>query len=157
MARYWCTLQAAKTFFSFPGYGRMVLSVFQIRLCKWFWSDFRKPCTCVQLGANVWYCRQISNCILQKWFIIRLFTICIYNLQLYTLLLHILGLFLSIYGNAIFSKKEICLYGRKRTRQFRELGLTISYYRKLKGLTQTQLAESVGLSRTHISNIEAPR
>ena len=43
----------------------------------------------------------------------------------------------------------------KRTRQFRELGLTISYYRK--GLTQTQLAESVGLSRTHISNIEAPR
>ena len=45
----------------------------------------------------------------------------------------------------------------KRTRQFRELGLTISYYRKLKGLTQTQLAESVGLSRTHISNIEAPR
>ena len=42
----------------------------------------------------------------------------------------------------------------KRTRQFRELGLTISYYRRL---TQTQLAESVGLSRTHISNIEAPR
>ena len=44
----------------------------------------------------------------------------------------------------------------KRLRQFRELGLTISYYRRLKGLTQTQLADLVGLSRTHISNIEAP-
>ena len=45
----------------------------------------------------------------------------------------------------------------KRLRQFRELGLTISYYRRLKGLTQTQLADLVGLSRTHISNIEAPK
>ena len=45
----------------------------------------------------------------------------------------------------------------KRERQFRELGLTISYYRKLKGLTQLQLANAVGLSRTHISNIEAHR
>lgn len=46
---------------------------------------------------------------------------------------------------------------KKRLRQFRELGLTISYYRRLKGLTQTQLADLVGLSRTHISNIEAPK
>lgn len=45
----------------------------------------------------------------------------------------------------------------KRLRQFRELGLTISYYRRLKGLTQTELADLVGLSRTHISNIEAPK
>lgn len=45
----------------------------------------------------------------------------------------------------------------KRLRQFRELGLTISYYRRLKGLAQTQLADLVGLSRTHISNIEAPK
>lgn len=45
----------------------------------------------------------------------------------------------------------------KRIRQFRELGLTISYYRKLKGLTQSELAQNVGLSRTHISNIEAPQ
>ena len=45
----------------------------------------------------------------------------------------------------------------KRLRQFRELGLTIPYYRRLKGLTQTQLADLVGLSRTHISNIEAPK
>ena len=45
----------------------------------------------------------------------------------------------------------------KRIRQFRELALTISYYRKLKGLTQADLAQNVGLSRTHISNIEAPQ
>lgn len=45
----------------------------------------------------------------------------------------------------------------KRIRQFRELGLTISYYRKLKGLTQADLAQNVGLSRTHINNIEAPQ
>lgn len=36
------------------------------------------------------------------------------------------------------------------------IGLNIAYYRKLKGLSQLMLAERVGLSRTHISNIEAP-
>lgn len=38
----------------------------------------------------------------------------------------------------------------------RQLSLTIAYYRKLAGLTQLQLAEKVNLSRTHISNLEAP-
>jgi len=36
-----------------------------------------------------------------------------------------------------------------------QLGLNIAYYRKLKGLTQMQLSEVVGISRTHMSNIEA--
>ena len=31
------------------------------------------------------------------------------------------------------------------------------HHRKLKGLTQSELAQNVGLSRTHISNIEAPQ
>lgn len=44
----------------------------------------------------------------------------------------------------------------KRQNQFRLLGLTIAYYRKLRGLTQDELAEAVHISRTHISNIEAP-
>ena len=44
----------------------------------------------------------------------------------------------------------------RRKKQYRELGLTISYYRKLKGLTQLQLAEATDVSRTHMSNIEAP-
>jgi transcriptional regulator with XRE-family HTH domain len=44
----------------------------------------------------------------------------------------------------------------KRINQYRQLGLTIAYYRKLRGITQLQLAESVNLSRTHISTLEAP-
>lgn len=40
--------------------------------------------------------------------------------------------------------------------QFRILGLNISYYRKLKGYSQLQLAEKSNISRTHMSNIEAP-
>ncbi len=43
-----------------------------------------------------------------------------------------------------------------REEQHKMIGLNIAYYRKLKGLSQLQLAEKVGLSRTHISNIEAP-
>lgn len=44
----------------------------------------------------------------------------------------------------------------KRINEFRLLGLTIAYYRKLRGLKQAELAEATNLSRTHISNIEAP-
>lgn len=44
----------------------------------------------------------------------------------------------------------------KRMNEFRLLGLAIAYYRKLRGLTQAELAEATNLSRTHISNIEAP-
>lgn len=44
----------------------------------------------------------------------------------------------------------------KRINEFWLLGLTIAYYRKLRGLTQAELAEATNLSRTHISNIEAP-
>ena len=44
----------------------------------------------------------------------------------------------------------------KRANQYRQLGLTIAYYRKLRGYTQLQLAEYTNLSRTHISNLEAP-
>ena len=44
----------------------------------------------------------------------------------------------------------------ERLSQFKQRGLTIAYYRKLKGYTQQELAEASGLSRTHISNLEAP-
>ena len=44
----------------------------------------------------------------------------------------------------------------KRMNDFRLLGLTIAYYRKLRGMTQMDLAEAVQISRTHMSNIEAP-
>lgn len=37
-----------------------------------------------------------------------------------------------------------------------KLGLKIAYYRKLKGYTQEQLAENIGISSTFIGQIEAP-
>lgn len=40
--------------------------------------------------------------------------------------------------------------------EYKMIGLNISYYRKLKGYTQLELADRVNISRTHISNIEAP-
>lgn len=40
--------------------------------------------------------------------------------------------------------------------KYNRIGLNIAYQRKLKKLTQIQLSELVGISRTHISNIEAP-
>ena len=40
--------------------------------------------------------------------------------------------------------------------KYYHIGLNIAYQRKLKHMTQLQLAEKVGISRTHMSNIEAP-
>ena len=40
--------------------------------------------------------------------------------------------------------------------ELRLLGLTIAYYRRARGMTQAELAEAVHISRTHMSNIEAP-
>ncbi len=40
--------------------------------------------------------------------------------------------------------------------EYKLIGLNIAYYRKLKGFTQLQLAEKAHISRTHMSNIEAP-
>lgn len=40
--------------------------------------------------------------------------------------------------------------------KYNRIGLNIAYQRKLKKLTQIQLSERIGISRTHMSNIEAP-
>lgn len=45
---------------------------------------------------------------------------------------------------------------KKHSEEYKRIGLNIAYYRKLQGLTQLELAESVNISRTHMSNIEAP-
>ena len=37
-----------------------------------------------------------------------------------------------------------------------EIGLNVAYFRKLRNLTQEDLAEKAGLSRSHLSAIEAP-
>ena len=36
------------------------------------------------------------------------------------------------------------------------LGLNIAYYRKREGMTQDQLAEKAGVSRSYLGEIEAP-
>ena len=40
--------------------------------------------------------------------------------------------------------------------QYRQIGLKIAYYRKLRGLTQAELAEQVGLTPAYIGHLEAP-
>ena len=40
--------------------------------------------------------------------------------------------------------------------EYRQIGLKIAYYRKLRGLTQEQLAEKVELTPAFIGHIEAP-
>lgn len=43
-----------------------------------------------------------------------------------------------------------------RENKYIQLGLNIAYYRKLQGYTQEELAELSGISRSHISAMEAP-
>lgn len=45
---------------------------------------------------------------------------------------------------------------KKHLQEYKMIGLNIAYYRKLKGMTQLQLSEAINISRTHMSNIEAP-
>lgn len=40
--------------------------------------------------------------------------------------------------------------------QYLQLGLKIAYYRKLRGLTQEQLAEKIDLTPAFIGHVEAP-
>ena len=40
--------------------------------------------------------------------------------------------------------------------RYLQLGLKIAYYRKLRGLTQEQLAEAAGLTPAFIGHVEAP-
>lgn len=43
---------------------------------------------------------------------------------------------------------------QQQREKYKYLGLNIAYYRKQKGLSQSQLAELVNVSRTHMSRIE---
>lgn len=40
--------------------------------------------------------------------------------------------------------------------KYRQIGLKIAYYRKLRGLTQEELAEQIGLTPAYIGHLEAP-
>lgn len=50
--------------------------------------------------------------------------------------------------------KEISFKNRDR---FIQLGIAIAALRKMRGMSQEQLAERANVSRSHISSIEAPR
>lgn len=41
-------------------------------------------------------------------------------------------------------------------RKLLQLGLNIAHYRKMRGMTQEELSVLIGMSRTHLSNLEAP-
>lgn len=43
---------------------------------------------------------------------------------------------------------------KKHLDSYKQLGLNIAYYRKIKGLSQSRLAEKLDISRTHMSRIE---
>ena len=40
--------------------------------------------------------------------------------------------------------------------KYQILGLNITYYRKMRGYTQAQLAEKIFITRHHLSRIESP-
>lgn len=44
----------------------------------------------------------------------------------------------------------------KNRDRFIQLGITISVLRKMRGMSQEMLAEKAGMSRSHLSAIEAP-
>lgn len=45
----------------------------------------------------------------------------------------------------------------QRLYHYKQLGLKIQFYRKQHNMTQLQLAEKINISRTYLSNIEAPK
>ena len=47
-------------------------------------------------------------------------------------------------------------FGHKFELEYKQIGLKVAYYRKLKGLTQEQLAERLDVSTAYIGAIEAP-
>jgi len=44
----------------------------------------------------------------------------------------------------------------KHKDKYQILGLNVAYYRKLRGFTQTQLADKLFVTRHHLSRIESP-
>lgn len=56
-------------------------------------------------------------------------------------------------GGILMSKEEVSLKNRDR---FIQLGIVISAMRKIRGMSQEQLAEKANISRSHLSAIEAP-
>ncbi len=59
----------------------------------------------------------------------------------------------------VFCEYEFKMTHRNKkdfSEEYKLIGLNIAYYRKMRGLSQIQLSERINISRTHLSNIEAP-
>jgi len=52
--------------------------------------------------------------------------------------------------NAVHKTKDL------NNKRYIQIGLKIAYYRKMNGMTQEQLAESIGLSPGYLSQVETP-
>jgi transcriptional regulator with XRE-family HTH domain len=46
--------------------------------------------------------------------------------------------------------------GSKHSEKYKKIGQKIKYYRKLKGLSQEELAFRISISKSYLSKIEAP-
>lgn len=51
---------------------------------------------------------------------------------------------------------EALLMKAVHAEKYRQIGLKIAYYRKLRGFTQEELAEQVGVTPAFIGHLEAP-
>ncbi len=58
------------------------------------------------------------------------------------------------YNNHIPQGLDVISMMEQYTERYRTLGLNIAYYRKLRGLTQEQLAEKAGIERSRVSKTE---
>ena len=69
-------------------------------------------------------------------------------------------LYLLLFTLLINAPRFVIIYNEVKTmnrgniENYKKLGLNIAYYRKSAGLSQSQLAEKVNISRTHMSRIE---
>ena len=61
---------------------------------------------------------------------------------------------LIIEADFVIIYNEVKMMKRNNIGKYKKLGLNIAYYRKAAGLSQSQLAEKINISRTHMSRIE---
>lgn len=62
----------------------------------------------------------------------------------------------AIRYHILYMGRDVVRLKEKHLEKYRQLGLKISYYRKLRGSTQEELAEELGLSPAFIGHVEAP-
>lgn len=56
----------------------------------------------------------------------------------------------------VLQSGEVAALKDEFAQNYKKIGLKVSYYRKLAGMTQEQLAEKMGVGTSFIGQIEAP-